>query len=143
MPDNPGGLECWCLARAQPGRKPPGGSSWRQTAPGMESHSLACFSWLRRGFKHQSTDLQRERKLLSVIVARRDLDGFDLQREWVLFHFVEEPGQRRQGPGRIHAAFKRHVIVSASLPLRFFRCDADPAVLLPAVEGLEHRAFGR
>src|SRR5205814_10539489 len=53
-------------------------------------------SWLWRRVEQQSTDLQRERELLSVVVTRGNVHRFDLQRERVFFHFVKEPRERSE-----------------------------------------------
>src|SRR2546430_4360468 len=100
-------------------------------------------SWLWRRVEQQSTDLQRERELLSVVVTRGNVHRFDLQRERVFFHFVKEPRERRHAAERINATFQRHIVVRIPSPLRLAGTDADPALVRPAINRLEHLAFGR
>src|SRR5205814_9398347 len=95
-------------------------------------------SWLWRRVEQQSTDLQRERELLSVVVTRGNVHRFDLQRERVFFHFVKEPRERRHAAERINATFQRHIVVRIPSPLRLAGTDADPALVRPAINRLEH-----
>ena len=89
----------------------------------------------------QSADLQTERKLLPVVVARVNFDRIDFQGQRVFFDFVKEPGDRLHASERVGAAFIGHVIVLGLFPLRLDRRNADPAVLRPAVKRAEHFVF--
>src|SRR6266487_1432322 len=96
-------------------------------------------SWL--WVEPQSADLQTERKLLPVVVARVNLNRIDFQGERVFLDFVKEPGDRLQAAERVGAAFVGHVIVGGLFPLRLDGRDADPAVLRPAIKRAEHCVF--
>jgi len=89
----------------------------RRRRAGRENRVGLCEVLIVGRVQQQSTHLQRQCQLSTLGILRGDLHGIDLERNGVMFDFIEESGHGGEGSEGVDTAFECQVVVRIPFPL--------------------------